>query len=40
MPVYEFQGKQPRISHQAFIHPEAVIIGEATLAVRCFIAAG
>ena len=40
MPVYEFQGKQPTLPAGAFIHPEAVIIGEATLGDGCFIGPG
>lgn len=40
MPVYELNGKMPRISASAFIHPEAVIIGDVTIGDNCFIAPG
>jgi carbonic anhydrase/acetyltransferase-like protein (isoleucine patch superfamily) len=38
MPIYEFAGKRPRISPGAFVHPQAVIIGDATIGDDCFIA--
>jgi len=40
MPIYEFDGKKPLISPLAFVHPEAVIIGEASIGADCFIAPG
>ncbi len=40
MPIYEFAGKAPTIAKTAFIHPEAVVIGEVTIGTRCHIAAG
>jgi carbonic anhydrase/acetyltransferase-like protein (isoleucine patch superfamily) len=40
MPVYEFAGKRPAISPDAFVHPEAVIIGEATIGKGCFVGPG
>ncbi|MHB8829343.1 MAG: gamma carbonic anhydrase family protein [Syntrophales bacterium] len=40
MPVYEFNGEIPRISASAFIHPEAVIIGDVTIGENCFIGPG
>ncbi len=40
MPVYEFNGKIPRISASAFVHPDAVIIGDVTIGENCFIAPG
>lgn len=40
MPIYEYDGKKPRISPKSFIHPDAVIIGDVTIGDRCFIAPG
>ncbi len=40
MPVYELNGKAPRIAASAFIHPEAVIIGDVEIGDKCFIAPG
>jgi carbonic anhydrase/acetyltransferase-like protein (isoleucine patch superfamily) len=40
MPVYEFRGKVPQISESAFIHPEAVVIGDVTIGEDCFIGPG
>ena len=40
MPVYEFNGKIPRISASAFVHPDAVIIGDVTIGESCFIGPG
>jgi carbonic anhydrase/acetyltransferase-like protein (isoleucine patch superfamily) len=40
MPVYAFNGKIPRISASAFVHPDAVIIGDVTIGESCFIAPG
>jgi carbonic anhydrase/acetyltransferase-like protein (isoleucine patch superfamily) len=40
MPVYEFNGKIPRISASAFVHPNAVIIGDVIIGESCFIAPG
>ena len=40
MPVHEFAGKRPAISPDAFVHPEAVIIGEATIGKGCFVGPG
>jgi len=39
MPIYEFDGKKPVISPDAFVHPAAVIIGDATIGSECHIAA-
>lgn len=38
MAVYELDGKAPRISASAFVHPEAVIIGDVAIGDDCFIA--
>ncbi len=40
MPIYEFNGKKPVISPEAFVHPEAVIIGDAEIGGDCLIAPG
>ncbi|OPL14926.1 MAG: hypothetical protein AVO39_08435 [delta proteobacterium MLS_D] len=40
MPSYQLQGKSPRIDADAFIHPEAVIIGEASIGAGCFVGPG
>ena len=40
MPFYEFEGKRPVISREAFIHPQAVIIGEVQIETGCYIGAG
>jgi len=40
MPVYELNGKAPRISPKAFVHPDAVIIGDVTIGESCFIGPG
>jgi len=38
VPIYEFAGKKPRISPTAFVHPQAVVIGNATIGDDCLIA--
>lgn len=40
MPFYEFEGKRPSISREAFVHPDAVLIGDVTVASGCYIGAG
>lgn len=40
MPIYEFEGKQPIIPVNCFVHPEAVIIGCVELGEHCFVGAG
>lgn len=40
MPIYAFDGKIPRIAASAFVHPEAVIIGDVKIGDDCFIAPG
>lgn len=40
MPFYEFEGKRPVISREAFIHPQAVIIGDVQIESGCYIGAG
>ncbi|MGE5372758.1 MAG: gamma carbonic anhydrase family protein [Solirubrobacterales bacterium] len=40
MALYEFEGKRPTISREAFVHPEAVLIGDVVIGARCYIGAG
>ncbi|MDO8750183.1 MAG: gamma carbonic anhydrase family protein [Dehalococcoidia bacterium] len=37
MPVYEFEGKRPRIGATSYIHPTAVIIGDVEIGEGCWI---
>jgi len=40
VPIYQFEDKIPNISPEAFVHPEAVIIGDVVIGERCFIGPG
>ena len=40
MPFYEFEGKKPWINPKAFIHPEAVLIGDVEIDAGCYVGAG
>lgn len=40
MPLYEFEGKSPRLASTSFVHPDAVIIGDVVIGEKCFIGAG
>lgn len=40
MPVYEFEGKKPRIDPTAFVYPEATIIGDVVIGKECYIGPG
>ncbi|MCL2335945.1 MAG: gamma carbonic anhydrase family protein [Firmicutes bacterium] len=40
MPIYEFEGKRPVIAPDAFVYPEATIIGDVTIGSGCYIAPG
>jgi carbonic anhydrase/acetyltransferase-like protein (isoleucine patch superfamily) len=40
MSRYEFEGKRPRVHDQAFVHPEAVLIGDVTVEAGCYVGAG
>lgn len=40
MPVYEFEGKRPSINSKAFVHPDAVIIGDVVIEADCYVGAG
>jgi carbonic anhydrase/acetyltransferase-like protein (isoleucine patch superfamily) len=37
VPIYNFADTQPKIDVSAFIHPDAVIIGDVTIGPRCSI---
>ena len=37
MPIYEFEGKRPRIDASSYVHPTAVIIGNVVIGRRCWI---
>ncbi len=40
MPFYEFEGKRPYADTEAFVHPEAVLIGDVIIETGCYIGAG
>ena len=40
MPFYEFEGKIPSVDPEAFIHPEAVLIGDVVIGAGCYVGAG
>ncbi len=40
MPFYEFEGKRPSIDPEAFVHPEAVLIGDVVIEAECYVGAG
>ena len=37
MPLYELEGKRPRIGAGSYVHPTAVIIGDVVIGERCWI---
>jgi phenylacetic acid degradation protein len=37
MPIYEYEGKRPRIGSTSYVHPTAVLIGEVTIGEGCWI---
>ena len=37
MPIYELDGKRPKIAASSYIHPTAVIIGDVTIGENCWI---
>ena len=37
MPIYEYEGKRPRIGSTSYVHPTAVIIGAVTIGEGCWI---
>ncbi len=40
MPIYKFGDKIPDVSQEAFVHPEAVLIGDVVIEKHCFIGPG
>jgi len=40
MSFYEFEGKQPVVDSSAFVHPEAVIIGDVSIGCGSYVGAG
>jgi phenylacetic acid degradation protein len=40
MPMYEFEGKKPRVGETSFIHPTAVLVGGVTIGENCYIGPG
>ena len=40
MPFYEFEGKRPFIKSAAFVHPDAVLLGDVEIDADCYIGAG
>jgi len=40
MPLYEFEGRRPRIGRTSFVHDTAVVIGSVTIGESCLVCAG
>ena len=40
MPGYSFEGKVPQIDEKAYVHPDAVVIGDVIIGAECFVGAG
>ncbi|MCG6880404.1 MAG: phenylacetic acid degradation protein PaaY [Deltaproteobacteria bacterium] len=40
MPFYEFENKSPVVDARAFVHPEAVLIGDVMVDESCYVGAG
>lgn len=40
MALYSFEGMRPEIRETAYVHPDAVLIGDVRVGCRCFIGAG
>ncbi|NMB35964.1 MAG: gamma carbonic anhydrase family protein [Firmicutes bacterium] len=40
MPIYEFEGKRPRIDPTAFVYPEATVIGDVVIGKGCYVGPG
>jgi phenylacetic acid degradation protein len=40
MSLYEFEGKRPSIDSKAFVHPDAVLIGNVVVEADCYVGAG
>ena len=37
MPIYEFEGRRPRVGASSYIHPTAVVIGDVEIGEGCWI---
>ena len=37
MPIYEFEGKRPKIGASSYVHPTAVVIGDVVIGEKCWI---
>jgi len=40
MPLYEFEGKKPKVGETSFVHPAAVLVGGVTIGENCYIGPG
>lgn len=40
MTLYEFEGKRPWVDSEAFVHPDAVLIGDVIVEADCYVGAG
>ena len=40
MPLYEFEGKRPKVGETSFVHPAAVLVGGVTIGENCYIGPG
>ncbi len=40
MPYYEFENKSPFVDPKAFVHPDAVLIGDVKVEAGCYVGAG
>ncbi len=40
MSLYAFEGFEPQVATDAYVHPEAVLIGDVHIGSKCFIGAG
>jgi phenylacetic acid degradation protein len=38
MPLYEFEGKRPKVAPSAFVSPSSVVIGDVEIGEECYIA--
>ena len=40
MPIYNFEGRKPRIAPTAYVDPSAVVIGKVFIGDNCYIGPG
>jgi carbonic anhydrase/acetyltransferase-like protein (isoleucine patch superfamily) len=38
--MYEFEGKRPQVAATAFVHPQAVLVGQVEIGENCYVGAG